>query len=51
MLQTTERAIFLKNTFIMSSPAHPPQPLMAPCCLADQIQPDTEYTFHNLALL
>lgn len=32
----------------MSSSA-PYQPLIAPYCLADQIHPDTEYTFHNLA--
>lgn len=48
MLHTTERAIFLKSSFIMSSSA-PYQPLIAPYCLADQIHSDTEYTFHNLA--
>lgn len=32
------------------SSSGPYQPLMAPYYLADHIQPDTEYTFHNLAL-
>lgn len=49
MLHPTGRAIFLKKYFhyIISCSL---QPLVAPYFLVDQIQPDTDYTFHNLAL-
>lgn len=42
IVHNTEGGIFLESTFTMSSPA--PTNLLPPYYLADQIQPDSEYT-------